>query len=181
VLDSYDKVHLVPFGEYLPYQSFLESLGLEQLTRQCGGFEAGDRLRTLEIPNASKAGILVCYEAIFPGEVLDPQDRPSWLINVTNDAWFGTTPGPYQHLLAARSRSIEEGLPMVRAANSGISAVIDPLGRTVAALPLGTTGVLDSNLPLPVEVTTYGRGGDLILVFILIPALLIPIVARLRS
>ena len=134
---TYDKAHLVPFGEYLPFQNFLESIGLEQLTRVRGGFSAGPRLRTLSIPGLPPAAPLVCYEAIFPGEVIPEGPRPSWMLNVSNDAWFGLTPGPYQHFLQARLRTIEEGLPLVRATNNGISAVIDPLGRIVNMLPLG--------------------------------------------
>lgn len=151
VLQSADKVHLVPFGEYLPFQSFLESLGLEQLTRVRGGFSSGLKLEALRIPGAPAAGPLICYEAIFPGAVLPLGERPGFLLNVTNDAWFGLTPGPYQHFLQARLRSIEEGLPMVRAANTGISAVIDPLGRIVATLGLGERGVLDATLPEPLR------------------------------
>lgn len=156
VLQSTDKVHLVPFGEYLPFQSFLEAIGIEQLTRQRGGFASGDRLRNLTIPGAPKAAPLICYEAIFPGAVVpDEADRPGFLLNVTNDAWFGETPGPYQHFLQARLRTIEEGLPMVRAANTGISAVLDPLGRIVASRSLGEKGNLDVGLPAPLPDATF--------------------------
>jgi apolipoprotein N-acyltransferase len=157
---TYDKVHLVPFGEYLPFQTFLESIGLEQLTRVRGGFSAGARLRTLSIPGLPPAAPLVCYEAIFPGEVIPEGPRPSWMLNVSNDAWFGLTPGPYQHFLQARLRTIEEGLPLVRATNNGISAVIDPFGRIVNMLPLGQDGVLDAPLPLPLAPTFYARYRD---------------------
>src|SRR5262249_11226680 len=148
------------FGEYLPFQSWLESIGLRQLTQLRGGFSPGPRLRTLAIPNAPPAGILICYEAIFPGEGVDAANRPEWLLNVTNDAWFGMTPGPHQHFLQARARTIEEGLPMVRAGNDGISAVIDPLGRIIASLPLGNRGILDSSLPRGLRTTIYARYGD---------------------
>lgn len=157
---TYDKVHLVPFGEYLPFQNLLESIGLEQLTRVRGGFSAGPRLRTLSIPGLPPAAPLVCYEAIFPGDVIPEGPRPSWMLNVSNDAWFGLTPGPYQHFLQARLRTIEEGLPLVRATNNGISAVIDPLGRIVNMLPLGQEGVLDAPLPLPIEPPFYARYRD---------------------
>ena len=157
---TYDKVHLVPFGEFLPFQSFLESIGLEQLTRIRGGFSAGPRLRALSIPRLPPAAPLVCYEAIFPGEVIPEGPRPAWMLNVSNDGWFGLTPGPYQHFLQARLRTIEEGLPLVRATNNGISAVVDPLGRIVAMLPLGQEGVLDARLPLPIEPTYYARYRD---------------------
>jgi len=151
VLQSADKVHLVPFGEYLPFQSFLESLGLEQLTRVRGGFSAGTALSTLHLPGAPSAAPLICYEAIFPHQVIPAGERPGFLLNVTNDAWFGLTPGPYQHFLQARLRAIEEGLPLVRAANTGISAVLDPLGRNVASLHLGEKGIIDSGLPVALQ------------------------------
>lgn len=157
---TYDKVHLVPFGEYLPFQNFLESIGLEQLTRIRGGFSAGLRLRALSIPGLPPAAPLVCYEAIFPGDVIPEGPRPAWMLNVSNDAWFGLTPGPHQHFLQARLRTIEEGLPLVRATNNGISAVVDPLGRIVAMLPLGQDGALDARLPLPIAPTFYARYRD---------------------
>ncbi len=151
VRQSADKVHLVPFGEYLPFQSALEALGLQQLTRQRGGFASGTQLTALDIPGAPRAAPLICYEAVFPHAVMPAGERPGFLLNVTNDAWFGETPGPYQHFLQARLRAIEEGIPLVRAANTGISAVIDPLGRIVAALPLGEKGNLDAGLPLALQ------------------------------
>lgn len=160
ILATYDKTHLVPFGEYLPFQNFLESLGLEQLTRQRGGFSAGDKLRILDIPGLPPAAPLICYEAIFPGAVIPGGPRPQWMLNVSNDAWFGNTPGPYQHLAQARLRAIEEGLPLVRATNSGISAVIDPVGKIWKSIPLGEEGVLDSRLPKPLNATFYARYGD---------------------
>jgi apolipoprotein N-acyltransferase len=160
VLSVYDKVHLVPFGEYLPFQDFLERLGLMQLTKVRGGFIPGDRRRTLEIPRAPNVLPLVCYEIIFPGEAVPRGERAGWMLNLTNDGWFGASHGPYQHFQQARLRAIEEGLPLVRAANTGISAVIDPLGRIVGSLPLGTEGVLDSMLPRPIALTPYGRTGD---------------------
>ena len=161
ILSTYDKVHLVPFGEFLPFQRFLESLGLEQLTRVRGGFTPGARRSALNVPRLPPASPLICYEAIFPGDVLPDGARPAWLLNVTNDAWFGITPGPYQHFAQARLRTVEEGLPLVRAANNGISAVVDPLGRVARSLPLGTDGVLDSGLPKPLSPTLYSRIGDI--------------------
>ena len=153
VLSIYDKLHLVPFGEYLPFQDRMEKLGFVQLTKVQGGFIAGTRRRTMEIPNAPRALPLICYEAIFPGDVAARDDRPGWIVNLTNDGWFGISTGPYQHLQQARLRAIEEGLPVVRAANTGISAVIDPLGRIVARLGLGVEGVLDSSLPSAIAPT----------------------------
>lgn len=161
ILSTYDKVHLVPFGEFLPFQAFLESLGFEQITRVRGGFTPGDGLRPLSIPRAPTAAPLICYEAIFPGAVLPDGPRPGWLLNVTNDAWFGDTPGPHQHFAQARLRTIEEGLPMVRAANNGISAVIDPVGRIVRFRGLGTDGVVDAVLPQSIPPTIYARFRDI--------------------
>ncbi|MCS7268796.1 MAG: apolipoprotein N-acyltransferase [Geminicoccaceae bacterium] len=145
----YDKVDLVPFGEYLPWRAVLERLGLEKLTQGSFDFVPGPGRRTLRLPGAPSFGPLVCYEAIFPGRAIDPADRPAWLLNVTNDAWFGTSPGPFQHAAMARLRAVEEGLPLVRAANTGISYVVDAAGRLVAELPLNATGVLDAALPGP--------------------------------
>jgi apolipoprotein N-acyltransferase len=160
ILSIYDKLHLVPFGEYLPFQEGLEALGLEQLTRIQGGFIAGTVRRAMPVPGAPSALPLICYEAIFPGNVADGDDRAGWIINLTNDGWFGISTGPYQHLQQARLRAIEQGLPVVRAANTGVSAVIDPMGRIVAMLGLGIEGVLDSSLPSAIRVTFYARTGD---------------------
>ena len=161
VLSVYDKLHLVPFGEYLPFQDLMEKLGFVQLTRVQGGFIPGLQRRAMEIPHAPRALPLICYEAIFPGNVAARDDRPGWIVNLTNDGWFGISTGPYQHLQQARLRAIEEGLPLVRAANTGISAVIDPMGRIVARLDLGVEGVLDSSLPSALAPTIYARNGDI--------------------
>jgi apolipoprotein N-acyltransferase len=160
ILSVYDKVHLVPFGEYLPFQDLLERLGLMALTKVRGGFIAGDRRRTLNAPRVPSFLPLICYEVIFPGEAAPAGERAGWMLNLTNDGWFGGSAGPYQHFHQARVRSIEEGLPLVRAANTGISAVVDPLGRVVASLPLGSEGVLDASLPRPLPPTPYVRLGD---------------------
>lgn len=151
VLLNTDKSHLVPFGEYLPFQDVLESLGIEQLTRVRGGFSSAASLRALEVPGLPLAAPLVCYEIIFPGNVIPEGKRPRLLLNLTNDAWFGTTPGPYQHFVQARLRAVEEGLPLVRAANTGISAIVDPVGRIVAYGALGERVVVDGPLPQPLE------------------------------
>jgi apolipoprotein N-acyltransferase len=181
VVSVYDKLHLVPFGEYLPFQNFMERLGFEQLTRQQGGFIAGSVRHTLEIPNAPGALPLICYEAIFPAIARSPEDRPGWMVNLTNDGWFGISTGPYQHLQQARLRAIEQGLPLVRAANTGISAVIDPLGRIVARLGLGIEGVLDSQLPSPVGSTTYAKLGDIPAAIIVGAGLLIALARRVTK
>lgn len=178
VLSVYDKLHLVPFGEFLPYQDLMEKLGFVQLTKVQGGFIPGTRRHTMEIPNAPRALPLICYEAIFPGDVASGDDRPGWIVNLTNDGWFGITTGPYQHLQQARLRAIEQGLPVVRAANTGISAVIDPLGRIVARLGLGQEGVLDSGLPSAIAPTAYARGGDIPAAIIVIAAFIFAVRRR---
>jgi apolipoprotein N-acyltransferase len=150
----------VPFGEYLPFQHVLESIGLQQLTKQTGGFLAGDRHRLVSVPGAPLALPLICYEIIFPGELESNGPRPGWIVNVTNDGWFGISSGPYQHLQQARVRTIEQGLPLVRSANTGISAVVDPLGRIIKSLPLGTEGIIDSPLARPIGAPIYARVGD---------------------
>jgi apolipoprotein N-acyltransferase len=160
ILSVYDKVHLVPFGEYLPFQDILERLGLTQLVQVKGGFVAGDRRRTIAVPRAPRLLPLVCYEIGFPGQAVPRGDRPGWMLNLTNDGWFGQSSGPHQHLQQARVRAIEEGLPVVRAANTGISAVIDPVGRVIQSLPLGTEGILDAALPRALSPTAYARWGD---------------------
>ena len=133
------------------------------------------------MPHTPRFLPLVCYEIIFPGAVPRGGERPDWLLNLTNDGWFGTSSGPYQHLQQARVRAIEEGLPLVRAANTGISAVIDPLGRIVKSLPLGQEAVLDAQLPQPIEPTLYARMGDgLIGMFLGIAAVII-VRRRLRQ
>lgn len=159
IIDSYDKTHLVPFGEYLPLERFLARLGLHHFVHVPGGFEAGSVRKSLSVPGLPEAAPLICYEAIFPGEVTPPEkgNRPGFLLNVTNDGWFGMTAGPYQHFAQARLRAIEEGLPLVRAANSGISAVIDPYGRIKGQLPLGVQGVLDGQLPQRMSATFFAR------------------------
>lgn len=160
ILSVYDKVHLVPFGEYLPFQDILERFGLTQLVQVKGGFIPGDRRRAIAVPRAPRLLPLVCYEIVFPGQAVPRGERPGWMLNLTNDGWFGRSSGPYQHLQQARLRAIEEGLPLVRAANTGISAVIDPVGRVVGSLPLGAEGALDAPLPRALAPTAYARWGD---------------------
>jgi apolipoprotein N-acyltransferase len=161
MLGVYDKFHLVPFGEYLPFPGVLRALGFTEIAANTG-FSAGPGPRTLEVPGAPPVGPLICYEVIFPGAVT-AEPRPGWLVNVTDDSWFGPNTGPMQHLLIARVRAIEEGLPIVRAANSGISAVIDPEGRVRASLALGLRGVIDSDLPVALPPTLFAQYGNVIL------------------
>jgi apolipoprotein N-acyltransferase len=165
---TYDKVHLVPFGEYLPFADRLIAMGLRQFVAIPGGFEAADRRRALSVPGLPLVAATICYEAIFPGAVLPEGERPGLILNVTNDAWFGRTPGPYQHLAQARLRAIEEGLPVIRGANSGITAVIDPYGRIIEQLQLGVEGVVDSLLPVMIESTPWTKFGDVFFIFMVV-------------
>lgn len=159
---SYDKAHLVPFGEYVPLRGILD---MAKITHGRGDFSAGPGPRTVALPGLPAASPLVCYEAIFPGRVTAADGpRPGWLLNVTNDAWYGMSAGPYQHFAAARLRGVEEGLPLVRAANTGISGVVDGYGRVVARLDLGLEGVLDSDLPAALSAPPpFGRYRNLML------------------
>jgi apolipoprotein N-acyltransferase len=162
--ERYDKQRLVPFGEYLPFEAVLEKVGLTQFVQAPGGFAVGAGRSALDVPGLPTAKPLICYEAIFPVEIGDAfsrSPRPGWLLNVTDDAWFGTTPGPYQHYAQARLRAVELGLPLVRVANSGVSAVVDGYGREIAAAPLGVEDVLDADLPEAAPQTWQSRFGSL--------------------
>jgi apolipoprotein N-acyltransferase len=157
---AYDKVHLVPFGEYLPLRPLFDLLGIRQLVAIPEGFVAGAARLTLTLPGAAPFAPLICYEIIFPGAILATGPRPGWILNLTNDTWFGDTPGPHQHFLQGRVRAVEEGLPLVRAANSGISGIVDAYGRTIDSLGLGAAGIIDGNIPEAVTLTLYTRVGD---------------------
>ncbi|GJD93544.1 Apolipoprotein N-acyltransferase [Methylobacterium iners] len=189
--DIYDKVHLVPFGEYLPgpLDAILRALGLRQFVSIPGGFTAGSRAgqQILKVPGLPPVAATICYEAIFPSEIVPaaaagaPPPVPGLILNLTNDAWFGDTPGPRQHFAQARLRAVEEGLPLVRDANTGISGVVDPHGRVTASLPLGVEGILDTALPerLPGR-TLYARLGDIPFALMLATALTFALAARRR-
>lgn len=160
VSDMSDKAHLVPFGEYLPLAWMLEPLGLGTLVDQAAGFTPGSGDGLVEIDGLGLARILICYEGIFPEEIQRGDVRPDVIVILTNDAWFGANAGPRQHLTQARARAIEQGLPVLRAANTGISAVIDPWGKITAQLPLNEAGYLDALVPKPAAPTLYSRIGD---------------------
>jgi apolipoprotein N-acyltransferase len=148
----YDKTHLVPFGEYTPLRGLVP---FDELTGMTGGFTPGESLTTLSVTGLPPFSPLICYEVIFSGDVTGGKGpRPAWLLNLTNDAWFGLSLGPYQHFAQARLRAVEEGIPLVRAANTGISGVIDSYGRASQLLPLGARGILDVSLPEPVSART---------------------------
>ena len=155
---SYDKFHLVPFGEYVPLRSILP---MQKITPGAIDFSAGSGPRTITLPGLPPFSPLICYEAIFPHAVVDPEQRPDWLLNITDDAWYGFTSGPFQHLAIARLRAIEEGLPLARVGDNGISAMFDPYGRFTARLALDDVGVLDVKLPRSLPPTPYSRLGDI--------------------
>ena len=157
----YDKSHLVPFGEYIPLRNYLPEW-IKPVAANVSDFGAGKKYKNIEVAAYPAFGALICYEIIFPGEVTGRTNRPSWLVVLTNDGWYGNSAGPYQHLAAAQMRAVEEGLTIVRSANSGISAVIDPLGRIVGSLPLNAKGFLDVSLPRNLELqTSYGKNKNI--------------------
>ena len=163
IVDSYDKHRLVPFGEYLPFDSVMDKLGVKALTHVGDSFSSGPPPTPEKVPGAPEMQPLICYEGLYPGLAKDGPVRPGWILNVSNDAWFGPTSGPLQHFNLASYRSIEEGAPMVRATPTGVSAVIDAYGRARPELQLGEreSGVIDTLLPLPAAPTLYSRIGDL--------------------
>ncbi len=148
VAATYDKFHLVPFGEYVPLRWLLS---FSKLTAGRGDFSSGPGVSTLTLPGLPAVSPLICYEIIFPGEVVNAANRPGWILNVTNDAWFGDSSGPRQHFVSARMRAVEEGVPVIRVANTGISGVIDGYGRVLGQIDLGTQAILDVALPQPTD------------------------------
>jgi apolipoprotein N-acyltransferase len=163
VTGTYDKWRLVPGGEFLPFAWLLEPLGFQRLVALPGSFAAGTGPKSLPVAHAGRAGMIVCYEVIFPNRLIDTTVRPDWIVNVTNDGWFGNSIGPHQHLAQARLRVIEQGLPLVRAANTGVSGVLDPVGRAIAITSLLRATGLDSRLPTRLAPTLYSRFGDSLL------------------
>lgn len=170
VLGTYDKHHLVPFGEYIPFRRVLNFTPVASSIAGLGDFTPGTGAQTIAAGTLPKFSPLICYEVIFPNAVASRAERPDWLVNVTNDGWYGKTTGPHQHFETVRVRAVEEGLPLARAANTGISGMIDPLGRIIAEKPLGETGTVDAILPAPLPPTLYARRGDSL--FFLLLALL---------
>jgi len=161
VVDVYDKFHLVPFGEYIPYGDALARFGISAFAAREGhGYSAGSGAQVLDLGALGTVQPLICYEAVFPQDLRAAPIRPDWLMQVTNDAWFGALIGPQQHLAQARLRAIEQGLPMLRAANTGISAVIDARGQILASLGMDRAGVIDAALPAALPPTPYAGWGD---------------------
>lgn len=158
----YDKHRLVPFGEYLPLGRMMSALGVRSLVHVPADFSAGPRPAPIDVPGAPRMQPLICYEGLYPGFTPGSAGRPDWIVNISNDAWFGATSGPIQHLNLASYRAIETGLPIARSTPTGVSALIDPWGRIVGDHRLGSgqSGVIDARLPRPASVTVYGRIGD---------------------
>ncbi|MFZ4690328.1 MAG: apolipoprotein N-acyltransferase, partial [Polymorphobacter sp.] len=154
----YDKAHLVPLGEYVPARSMMTALGVARLAPGDLDFKPGPGPQTLDLPGFGPVGVQICYEIIFPGAVIDAGKRPAWIVNISNDAWFGAS-GPPQHLAQARLRAIEEGLPVARATPTGISAMIDAYGKVVASETAGKVGVISVALPPPLPATLFARFG----------------------
>jgi apolipoprotein N-acyltransferase len=178
---SYDKHHLVPFGEYLPLRGILAQLGIDKIVQGSPvDFSPGAGVRTVQLAGIPGFSPLICYEAIFPGAVATDRDRPAWLLSITNDAWFGPGAGPAQHFAMARMRAAEEGLPLVRAANTGISAVVDSLGRVQDQLGIGQRGIIDADLPMARAPTLYARFGDLIFFSLLALGVMVLLARRWR-
>ncbi len=173
VSGRYDKHHLVPFGEYFPLGDLAARFGLRGFAAQSGdGYSAGPGPTVLELGDLGKALPLICYEVVFPQDVSGAPERADFLLQITNDAWFGKHSGPYQHLAQARMRAIEQGLPMIRVANTGVSAMIDPWGRITADIELGQAGYVDADLPKPLPPTFYARTGDGFVFLLLLAATL---------
>ena len=179
----YDKYHLVPFGEYMPFGDQLARFGIHGMAASAGrGFSPGPGARLMDLGGAlGRALPLICYEAVFPQDIAAAPERPDFLLQITNDAWFGELSGPYQHLAQARLRAVEQGLPMVRVANTGVSAMIDPLGRVTAEIPLGQAGWLDAALPEALPSTLYARTGDLPMAVFLLGLLALITVRKWRQ
>lgn len=176
IVASYDKAHLVPFGEYVPFRGLLP---LQKITPGTIDYSAGPGPRTIELPGLPPFAPLICYEVVFPGAIVDENERPAWMLNATNDAWYGRTSGPYQHFAIARTRAVEEGLPLVRVANNGVSGIVDPVGRVIARINLDTIGYADLPLPAAGQATFYARAGDRIFLAMLLAGML-PVAFRLR-
>jgi apolipoprotein N-acyltransferase len=180
IVAFYDKTHLVPFGEYLPLSAVLSPIGVSHLVP--GVWDVGAGPRRLAAPGLPPIAPLICYEAIFPGEsTAGSGEKPQMLLNLTNDGWFGKTSGPYQHFAQARLRAIEEGLPLIRVANTGVSAIVDPFGRVLNELPLGVEGIIDGRLPRPAITTLFWQYGGLGVVCLWIFSIILAIVGYVRA
>lgn len=177
----YDKAHLVPFGEYLPFPSFWEKFGLRGLAQNAGRYSAGSGDLIGAVDAVPEFITAICYEIIFPDRIREANENARWIVHLTNDAWFGNFSGPYQHFAQTRARAIELGLPIARVANTGISAVIDPFGQTFVSLELGIDGHIDAPLPEPLESTVYANLPQMTPLLLLLPFLILGFVAFRRT
>jgi apolipoprotein N-acyltransferase len=180
VFSQYDKWRLVPGGEYLPLAWALEPLGFRKVVSLPESFTPGVGPQAVDVPGIGLAAMLVCYEAIFPDHIVPAGSRPRWIVNVTNDGWFGRSIGPYQHLAQVRMRAVEQGLPVARAANTGVSAMIDSLGRVVEQSELLVSGKIDARLPGALEPTLYARA-EIVPSFLLLGFVLLGARPKLRK
>lgn len=162
IRNHYDKSHLVPFGEYIPFRSYLPNW-IRPVTNTIADFIPGSGPKVITVDKQPGFGTLICYEVIFPSQIIDKNNRPQWLVNLTNDGWYGRSQGPYQHLVTTRLRAVEEGLPIIRAANTGISAAISPYGNIIASISLNEKAFVDIVLPKPlVRPTAYSSYGNIL-------------------
>jgi len=180
ILGRYDKSHLVPYGEYLPMRPLLSAFGLSRLVPGDFDFWPGPGPQSLDLGSLGKAGLQVCYEIIFSGQVVNREDRPDFIFNPSNDAWFGSW-GPPQHLAQARLRAVEEGLPIIRSTPTGISAVITSRGKIVDSIPMGQAGRIDTKMPPPETPTLFARYGNVLSLSFALLLILCAIAIRLRT
>jgi apolipoprotein N-acyltransferase len=178
IIARYDKAHLVPFGEYMPLKDVLP---FRKLTPGAIDLSAGAGAQTVTLARLPSFSPLICYEAIFPGAVVDARERPDWLLNVSNDAWYGRSAGPYQHFAIARTRAVEEGLPLVRVANNGITGVVDAEGRVLARTSLDAVTYADVALPAAGAATPYSFLGDGIFIAMLAVVAAIALVPAVKQ
>jgi apolipoprotein N-acyltransferase len=181
LISASDKEHLVPFGEYLPAAELLESLGLTQIVTTPGGFSSGGPRKNISLSGKLKINPLICYEVIFPRSIEPADGRADVMVNVTNDAWYGRTPGPFQHLRSAQLRSVEQGMPLLRVANNGVSAAIDARGRIIDALALDAVATIDIDIPVALQPTPYIRHRRLVISSALLACALIAGLTILRA
>jgi apolipoprotein N-acyltransferase len=174
----YDKAHLVPFGEYAPGKGLLTRLGFRVPNIVSDGFAPGEGSVVLDTLAAPRFAPMICYEAIFPRFIPRGEPRPAFMLNVSNDSWFGASMGPKQHFAQARYRAIEEGLPLIRAASGGTSGAVDAWGRVRGALAPGRPDVLDLSAPAPAEPTFYSRYGELASLLLLLVCALVAVGGR---
>ncbi len=180
-LGRYDKHHLVPFGEYMPFDKIAAAIGFKALVHVADGFTAGPKPVALGLPGLAPLQPLICYEGLFPSSFARTGPRPAWIANVSNDAWFGETSGPWQHLNLASYRAIEEGVPVIRATPTGVSAVVDAFGRPKALLGLGKAGVIDADLPAALPRTPYSRWRDVPFWIFCVTGLIVAVWGRMRQ